>query len=134
MVWSRQKRIAPESGAYSAPGRGCRYGTRAFRIGAGNENVARVLKQLAGNRHYLIGGLPFGENYLRDAVAQRAMVIDLGKAEILERHMSHAHHCRIDVHRAVANLLEQRTQLLLIHELRISKRKFETVNTAYLGK
>ena len=52
------------------------------------------------------------------------MVIDLRKAEIFEGHVAHAHHGRVDIHSAVANLFEQRTELLLIHEARISEREF----------
>jgi hypothetical protein len=38
--------------------------------------------------------------------------------------MAQPPHSRVDIHRTVANLFEQRTELLLIHEARISDRAF----------
>jgi hypothetical protein len=57
-------------------------------------------------------------------MAKRPVVIDFREAEILEGHVAHARQGRVDIHSAVANLLEQRTELLLIHEARISEREF----------
>jgi hypothetical protein len=55
------------------------------------------------------------------------MVVDLGKTEIFEGHVAHAHHGRVDVHGTVADLLEQRTELLLVHEARISECGLQSV-------
>jgi hypothetical protein len=55
-------------------------------------------------------------------MAECAVVVDLGEAQIFEWHVTHAGNCRIDIHCAVAHLFEQRPQLILIHEARISER------------
>jgi len=65
------------------------------------------------------------------AMAQRAMMIDFGKSEVFEGHMAHAYHRRVDVHGAIAHLLEQRTELLLIHEARISERTYESCRALF---
>ena len=67
------------------------------------------------------GGLALGEDDLRHAVTQRAVVIHLGEAQILEGHVAHAFHRGVDVHCTVAHLLEQRPELLLIHDIRVSE-------------
>ena len=88
--------------------------------------VIRTLCALSQQRcrdgNHLLRSLPFGEDHFRHAVAQRAMMIDLGEAQVFERHVAHADHGRVDIHCAVAHLLEQRPELILIHEARISER------------
>jgi hypothetical protein len=69
-----------------------------------------------GNSHYLFRGLALREDHLRHAVAQRPVVVHLGKAEIFEWQMPHALHRRIHFHRAASYLLQQRPEMLLIHD------------------
>ena len=123
-MWSRQKRIAPESGKYSPLGRAASVTAAAHSRSARVISTLRdVLQQLAGDGHHLFRGLALGEDHLRHAVAQRAMVVHLGESQIFEGHVAHAHHGRIDIHGAAANLFEHRPKLLLIHEARITERR-----------
>jgi len=50
-------------------------------------------------------------------VAQRAVVIDLGETEILERQMAHAVERGVHVDGAGADVLEKRAQVVTVHTI-----------------
>ena len=52
-----------------------------------NQHVWRFRQKCRDDRRHLDGSLALSENHFRHAVAQRAMMIDLGKPKILERKM-----------------------------------------------
>ena len=58
-----------------------------------------------------------------NAVPQGAMMIDLGETQVFKGHVAHARDGGIDIDRAVTNLLEQGTELILVHQSRVSKRR-----------
>src|ERR1017187_2507108 len=98
-------------------------GGGANRVGAGDQNIARILQQAGGDGDHVIGGLALGEDDLWNAVPQGAMVIHLGEAQVFKGHVAHARDGGIDIDRAVTDLLEQGTELILVHESRVSKRR-----------
>src|ERR1039458_1627603 len=51
------------------------------------------------------------------------MMIDLGETQVFKGHVAHARDGGIDIDRAVTNLLEQGTELILVHQSRVSKRR-----------
>ena len=64
------------------------YGAENFRAGAGDENVvARVFFLKHGPNDFgdLLRGLSFGKHDFGKTLAQGAVMIDFGKAEILKR-------------------------------------------------
>jgi hypothetical protein len=71
-----------------------------LRIRARDEHVVRVFEQAPGNGDNLLRGLAFAEDHLRHAVAQRAMVVHLGEAQIFERHVAQAVQRAVHIHRA----------------------------------
>ena len=77
--------------------------------------LLRLRQQRRRDRRNLIGGLAGPEDHLGHAMPQRAVMIDLREAQILERQMTHAVERGVDVHGAGAHFFEQRAQLVLIH-------------------
>ena len=61
------------------------------------------------------GVLPFARITSGMPWRKRAVMVDLGEAQVLERHVAHAIDRRVDVHGSVAHLLQQRPELILIH-------------------
>ena len=76
---------------------------------------------MSGNGGYLFRRFSFGQDDFGHAVAQGAMMIDFGETQVFEGHVAHAGKRRVDIHCAVAHLLEQRPELILIHEARITE-------------
>ena len=56
-------------------------------VGARGEHVPGLLQKPRGDLGHLLGRLALGQNHLRHAAAQRAVVVDLGEAQVLERHV-----------------------------------------------
>ena len=61
--------------------------------------------------------LPLAEDDLRHAVAQGAMMVDLGEAEVFKRHMADFGERLFDVDPAFPNLFEEGAELSFIHEI-----------------
>ena len=91
-----------------------------LRIRPRDQHVARVFEQAPGDGDNLLRRLAFTEDHLRHAVAQRAMVVHLGEAQILERHVAQAVQRAVHIHCAGAHLFEQLPKLLLVHTARIT--------------
>ena len=95
-------------------------GIGAGAVGAGDEDVGGVFEEGFGDGDHLFGGFALGEDDFGDAVAEGAVVIDFGEAEVLEGQVAHAREGAIDFEFARADLLEHGAQLVLIHETRIT--------------
>src|ERR1035437_3216822 len=54
------------------------------------------------------------------SAARRAMVVHLGEAQVFERHGAQTVQRAVHIHRALAHLLEQSPELLLVHTARIT--------------
>ena len=63
----------------------------------------------------MVRRLPQSEDHFRHAVAQSAVVIHLGEAQIFERQVPHAFERRVHVGRAAFDVFEQRTKLIFRH-------------------
>ena len=87
----------------------------AFAAGTRDQHIARVFQETAGNCRNLFGRFPLGEDDLRDAVAQSAVMVDLGKTQVLERHVAHTFESGLDIRLTTTDLLQKRSQLVLIH-------------------
>ena len=85
------------------------------RIGARDENVLGLVEQARDDGADLVGSLALAEDDFRNSVPQRAMMIDLGEAQVFERQVAQAFDGRVDVHRSGADLFEQAAQMILIH-------------------
>ena len=70
---------------------------------------------------HLLGRLAFGEDHFGHAVAQRAMVVDFGEAQDPRTACGAAFDGRVDIYCAGAHLFEQRAEMVLIHDARISE-------------
>ena len=101
----------------------------ALRVGPRDQHIGGIFQQLFRDGHHLFRRLPLSENHFGHAVPQRAMVIHLGESQVFERHVAHASHGSFNVDRAAAHLFEQRPELLLIHEARISERRLRPSHT-----
>ena len=88
-----------------------------FGTGPGDQKIGRFGQQAMGDRGDLVRRLAESEDHFRHAVAQAAVVIDFGEAEVFKRQVTHALHRGVDFERAVADLIEQRAQVILIHTL-----------------
>jgi hypothetical protein len=55
------------------------------------------------------------EHYFRHAMPQRAMVIDLGEAQVFERHVLHAGSAVVDIRRAAADVFQKRAEPVFGH-------------------
>ena len=80
-----------------------------------------MFEQPLGDQDHLLRSLPFGKNHLRHSMAQGAVMIDFGEAQILEGHVPKPAHRMLDIHLSTAHLFEKEPQLILIHEARISE-------------
>jgi hypothetical protein len=49
-------------------------------------------------------------------VAEFPVVVDLGEAQIFEWHVAQATHGTVDIYFTLPDLLEERSQLILVHE------------------
>ena len=117
-VWSRQTRMAPESGRYSASAQLAPVTTAAV------SRSARVISTFGAFSSSLSAiastwsrRLALGEDHFRHAVAQRAMMVHLGESQVFERHVPHARESRLDIDRAFPHLLEQLPQLIFLHTI-----------------
>ncbi len=84
-------------------------------IGARDQNVLGFIEQAGDDGADLVGRFALAEDDLRDSVPQRAVVIDLGEAQVLEGHVAQTLDGRIDVDGSGADLFEQAAQMILIH-------------------
>src|SRR6185312_3510125 len=117
--------VAPEAdragdGKMLAFRKGFEYNARGFRRGSGDENVFRTREQGARDGDDLIRRFAQAENDFGHPVTQRAVVIDLGESEILERHMPHAFHRVVNAGGSGADVFEERTKLFLTHVANIA--------------
>ena len=85
------------------------------RIGARDQNVLGFVEQARHDGADLVGRFALAEDHFRDSVPQRAMMIDLGEAQVFERQVAHAFDGRVDIHGSGADLFEQAAQMILIH-------------------
>ena len=91
-------------------------------VRTGDEDVLRVLEQVGGDGNHLLGGLAHGENHFGHAVAQGAVVIDLGEAQVFKRHVAHLLQRRFHRDLAAAHFFQQFVYLFSSHLfLRISE-------------
>src|SRR5450631_3008988 len=79
-----------------------------------------MLQQALRDSHDLLRRFALPENHLRHAVTQCPMVVHLGETQVLEWHVAHAAQCTVYVHRALAYLFQQLSELLLVHTARIT--------------
>ena len=79
------------------------------------EHVAAGGRELGEECFDLFWGLALAEDDLREAAAQRPMVVQAGEIELLERQRFEPAHDRVDGHLAGGELGEQFTQGLRIH-------------------
>ena len=93
----------------------------ALAVGARDQHVLGIGQQALRDGGDLFRRLALGEDHFRHAVAQGAMVVHLGEAQVFKRHVPHAPHGCVDIYRAGAHLFEQRAQLVLVHDARISE-------------
>ena len=84
-------------------------------IGARDQQIRRFFEQTRGDGGDLLRRLALAEDHFREAVPQRAMMIQLGAAQILEWQVTHPIDRGIDLDGARAHLFEQAAQLILIH-------------------
>jgi hypothetical protein len=103
---SRRKRIARGGEVLAArqPKRDCfGYGGS----GARDQHVAcAAFEKLRGDGDDLLGSFAQTEDHFRHPVAQRAVVIDAGEAEVLEGQVLHPLQGRIYIGRSAAHLFE----------------------------
>ena len=91
-----------------------------FRGGAGNKNVFRAREQCVRDADDLVRRFAQAEDDFGHPVAQRAVVIDLGEAEILEGHVAHAFHGFVNAAGAAADAFEERAKLFFTHVANIA--------------
>ncbi len=94
---SRQNRIAPDRGKYSPPGSAVITRSAIAVIRARDQHIAAALQQFFRDADHMLRRLARRENHFRNAMPQSPMVIDLGKADIFERHVAEAIERRIDI-------------------------------------
>ena len=92
----------------------------ASAVGAGDQDVAGAGEKALGDGDHLLGCFAFGEDDFGHAVAERAMMVDFGEAQIFKGQVAKALDGAIDIHFPRAHLFEQRPELVLIHDHRIS--------------
>ena len=100
--------------------KGFEHDTGCLRRGAGDENVFRAREQGIGDSDDLFGRFAEAEDDFRHPVAQHAVVIDLGEAEILEGHVAHAFHGFVNAAGAAADAFEERAKLFFTHVANIA--------------
>ena len=83
--------------------------------GSGDQNVFGALEKLFGDGDDVVGALAESENDFWHAVAQCAVMIDLGETEIFEGQVTHAGESGIGVDRAAANIIEKFPELVFCH-------------------
>ena len=88
---------------------------RFFQLQAGDHQVGTGREDARADRRDLRGALALAEDHFRHAAAQRAMLVDLGEAEILEGQMAQALERRRRVQPARRDLLQELAQTLLSH-------------------
>ena len=69
----------------------------------------------ADDRHHLLGGLAGAEHGLGAAGAERAVMIDLGEAEVLVGQPAQPRHRRLHVEPPGPHVVEQSRERLAIH-------------------
>jgi hypothetical protein len=74
--------------------------------GTSGQDVSVVLGQTREDSGHLLGRFTFSEYHFRHTVAQGTVMIDLGKAQVLEGKMPDALHRLIGRKLALADLLE----------------------------
>jgi len=90
---------------------------RHFRRGTGDEHVCGAREKFFRDGDDVIRALAEAEDDFRHTVTQGAVVIDLGEAQVFEGEMAHADECRIGVNRALANIVEEFSELVFCHGL-----------------
>jgi hypothetical protein len=88
---------------------------RHFGRSPGNEHVFGAREEFPGDGEYVIRAFAEAEDDFRHAVAQGAVMIDLGETEILEGHVTQADESRLNVNRAGANIVEKYSELVFCH-------------------
>ena len=89
-------------------------------IRAGGQHIDAGIGALLENRSNLVGGLAFTVNYFREATAQGAMMVDLGKRQVLEGHVFEVVQAFVHAQRAGFDLLQKLSQRVLVHREKIS--------------
>jgi hypothetical protein len=69
----------------------------------------------AHDRHNLRGSFPFRVNYLRETLAQAAVMIDLREAKVLKRHVPQLFESARDGQLPRAHIFQQPLYVLLVH-------------------
>jgi hypothetical protein len=82
--------------------------------GARDENTAGAFGEAGGDLSGLFGGLAHREDGLREGVAEGAMVVDLGEADVLVGEETQLLDGGFDACRAARDALEEITKLLLV--------------------
>jgi hypothetical protein len=82
--------------------------------GARDEQAVGPLCEATGYLSRLLGRLPLREDDLGQGVAEPAMVIDLGEADVLVRQEAQLFDRRFDARRAGSDRIEEMTKLLLV--------------------
>ena len=118
MVRFRQNRMAPDIGKYSPPGSSSRTRPAISGLVRVIRYVAGVIEQFARDGNHMVGRLARAEYDFGDAVAQGAVVVDLGEAQVFERQVPHAVKRRIDIRRPAAHVFEQGPQSVFCRSAR----------------
>jgi hypothetical protein len=94
---------------------------RAGIVGSRDQNIGGIIEKRLRDRDHLFRRLALGEDDFGHPVAERAMVVHFCESQVLKRHVPHTFHGRVYFYGPASNLLEERPELLLIHEARISE-------------
>ena len=87
-----------------------------LRVGFGGQNGSRTHRHSLYDPRHLIRRLPFAQNDLSEAPPEQAMMIQLGKADILVGHELQLVQCLVHVNVARLHFIQQLAQLISIHE------------------
>ena len=82
-----------------------RHGLEHALVGARGEDVVVLLGEPAEDGHHLLGRLPLAEHRLRDPVAQRAVEIHAGEAQVLHGQVAQARQRALGRQRPARHLL-----------------------------
>ena len=92
------------------------YGAKHIGGCARGQHVAAMQGHADKNLGHLRRALAGGEDHLRHAGAQRAMMIELGKADVFKGQVAQAVERIVDLGAALAHFIEQRFNLRAIHQ------------------
>src|ERR1019366_910330 len=105
----------PRQGTILGAGQGGGYGGVLFLGGAGCQHVAAVGGEAGEDVRYLAGRFALGKDHLGHALAQGAVVVELGETEVLKGQVTEALDGVVGGETLFSNLLEEMAKGLGVH-------------------